>query len=846
MSVIWDYGWLRHTGANPGSCLPRAHPCAIVNEEPLLESTMLERRITFATAVGLIVACLSGGRSLLSAAEPDAFAPTWESLRAHYQAPDWYRDAKFGIFMHWGPCSVPAPANDGWYGRNMYLQEGAPWGSAYAFHVKTYGHPSQVGYKDIIPLWKAEKWDPEELVGFFKRIGARYVVPVAVHHDNFDCYASTFQPWNSVTMGPKRDIIGDWRAAILRAGLRFGVSSHSDRAWGWWETAHGSDTTGPLKGVSYDGNATKADGVGRWWSGLDPADLYCPRLVPGGWGKQDPRTSEAYAATWSARTRELIDRYQPDLLYFDGGLPMGQRGLDIAAHLYNAKVRAGASPAGPWATDAVLNVKWNPPLEAIVDDQEKGLADWVRPRPWQVDASINAMWFADRLPLELTSRGIIATLVDTVSKDGNLLLNIALEADGTLPDEQRRRLERVGAWLERNGAAIYGTRATHLYGEGPTRVRHWQNVGSDLPAFTPADMRFTTRNGVLYAIALGWPASNTFNIQALRTSAGIFAGAVDTVSLLGSAGTLRWTQTASGLTVTLPPGQRDAVDGDGIALAITGLKDVQRDGVVRPLADGTIRLPGWDAKLDGSSIRVLSSSGCVGDWDKEGEFPHWDFVCPEAGTYDLTARASSDGDGGQAEVRIVGAGFRKTVPWAIARTSGLDDFRTVALGQVSFDRAGRFSVSVVPVPGAWKSVRLAWLQCKSPLVRAGADSSWVLASDDAVLHGKGFFLQTTKGVTNLGGWNDAQEWVSWDPLYVPAPGDFEVAVLVAAGDAEQVDISIGAQTVRGALPRSEDFGLVTIGRIHIAQPGAYPLTLRPVPSGWKWMNFSQVVVRPVP
>ena len=354
------------------------------------------------------------------------FQAGWQSLK-HYQCPEWYRNAKFGIFMHWGPCSVPTGGNDGWYGRQMYMQQGTHWGNAYAFHVKTYGHPSQVGYKDIIPLWKAERWDPDELAVFYRKIGARYVVPVAVHHDNFDCYASTYQPWNSVNMGPKRDIIGESRTAVLKAGLRFGVSSHSDRSWGWFQTAHGADTTGPMKGVPYDGGLRAADGVGKWWNGYDPQDLYCPPESD----KKGPIVAKAVDQKWYSRTLELVDKYQPDLLYFDGSMPMGDLGLQIAAHLYNSKLRNGR-------TDAVVNIKWDPPLQAVVDDQEKGLADGIRPQPWQVDASINSMWFADDLPLEMSAKQIIDALADTVSKNGNLLLNVALAADGTLSEAQRR------------------------------------------------------------------------------------------------------------------------------------------------------------------------------------------------------------------------------------------------------------------------------------------------------------------------------------------------------------------------------------------------------------------------
>ena len=489
---------------------------------------------------------------------PTRFTADWKSLST-YQVPEWFRDAKFGIFMHWGVQSLPVAADDGWYGRQMYLQSGAQWGHAYQYHTSTYGHPSVFGFKDLIPLWKAERWDPDALAKFYREIGARYIVPVAVHHDNFDLYNSRFQPWNSVNLGPHRDIVGEWKKAADHYGLKFGVSSHADRTWDWFDPAHGADTTGPLKGVPYDGNLTRADGTGKWWQGYDPAELYGPRHAKeepselGPFGEIEAYRSlrQAYKEKWFKRTEQLIDDYHPDLLYFDSPMPLGGYGLRIAAHFYNT------IPA------PVLNIKvWEPgtvPDEsAVVLDIEKGQSDRLRPYPWQTDTSLNNNWFIDSLPLELSDEVVVHNLADIVSKNGNLLLNVSLRADGTLPDDQRQALTNVGAWLKQNGEAIYATRPWKIAAEGPTLV-----TGGDFKqpklAFTAADIRFTTKGDTLYAILMGWPENGIAHIKSLT--------AARNIELLGSPDKLTWENSLEGVTVHLPA---KPVGRFAYALRITG------------------------------------------------------------------------------------------------------------------------------------------------------------------------------------------------------------------------------------------------------------------------------------
>ena len=509
----------------------------------------MDRRNSWMRRGVLAAAMFAAAR--VPAAETDIaagpFAPSWDSLK-QYQCPDWFRDAKFGIFMHWGPCTVAE--ENGWYGRTMYLQDlsqGAKCmprhGQSYEYHVKKFGHPSTFGYKDLIPRWKAEKWDPDALVAFYKQIGARYVVPVAVHHDNFDCYDSSLQSWNSVNMGPKRDVAGEWKKACAKHGLRFGLASHSEQAWHWFETAHGADVRGPLKGVPYDGRLRKADGRGLWWEGHDPQDLYCR---PHAW---DAEPDEAHLRNWYLRTKEMVDKYQPDLLYFDGGLPFGDYGLRIAAHLYNAN-RAWHGGT----LEAVLNIKHMPDEvneQAAVLDIERGQSDRLREKPWQTDTTVNPGWFYRPGQLSLTAPVIVHNLADIVSKNGNLLLNVGLRADGTLPDEQRDVLLGVGRWLEVNGEAIYGTRPWTIYGEGPTRITKGRFNEPTKP-YTVEDIRFTAKGDVLYAILLGWPENGSAVIRSLAAGAPQGQGEITSISLLGSDAKLAWTRDAQGLSVKLP------------------------------------------------------------------------------------------------------------------------------------------------------------------------------------------------------------------------------------------------------------------------------------------------------
>jgi alpha-L-fucosidase len=343
---------------------------------------------------------------------PGPFQPTWESLEQNYKLPDWYRNAKFGVWMHWGPQSQPLDGD--WYAKYMYDQ-GRP---QYDFHVKKYGHPSKFGFKDVINTWKAEKWDPAALLQRFKGAGAKFLVSMANHHDNFDNFNSKYQPWNSVNIGPKKDIVGTWQKLVTAAGMKFGVSVHGARAWNWYEDAQGSDKTGPLAGIPYDGKLTKTDGKGLWWDGLDPQDLYAQNHAIGA------EPDAAYVAKYFNRIKDLIDGYHPDLIFFDDSkLPLGDTGLNLAAHFYNANKKWHGGKL-----EAVIISNGNSVTEqqAITNNLERNMTLDLLRIPWNKGSTVGPWHYsiADYNKGYAKSATWIHLLVDVVSKNGTFLLAI--------------------------------------------------------------------------------------------------------------------------------------------------------------------------------------------------------------------------------------------------------------------------------------------------------------------------------------------------------------------------------------------------------------------------------------
>lgn len=497
--------------------------------------------------------------------------PTWESLASHYRVPDWFRDAKFGVWAHWGPQCQPEFGD--WYARLLYMQyRMLPWQAhgetPYQNHIRRYGHPSKTGFIDIIGQWKAQNWDPQHLISRYVKAGARYFMAMGCHHDNFDLFASKHHEWNVTRVGPKRDIVGGWAPLVRDAGLKLGVSNHSSHAWHWYQVAYGYDAEGPMRGRRYDAYWLRTKhGKGKFWEGLDPQELYtgpyyvAPDGLPtalamhewhdkrdGQWLEAAPPGNPAFTAKWLLRQNQLVDDYQPDLMYFDDtGLPLGQAGLDAAAHYY--------SHASSWGREVVVFGKMLKGVQrrAIVEDVERGFLDEIRPEPWQTDTCIGN-WHYDRRIYDQnaykTPKQVIQRLADVVSKNGNLLLNIPVRSDGTIDEKEEAIVDQIATWTQRNGEAIFGTRPWSKFGEGPTKPPEGMLNEQDAKPFTAADVRFTTKGGALYAIFMEWPEGESA-IASLGTRA-LPDAVVEKVELLGGP-PISVRRDADALRLNLPP-----------------------------------------------------------------------------------------------------------------------------------------------------------------------------------------------------------------------------------------------------------------------------------------------------
>jgi alpha-L-fucosidase len=499
------------------------------------------------------------------------FKPTWESLAQYQGAPDWFRDAKFGIWAHWGPQCQPEEGD--WYARGIYQENSGQYRS----HLAKYGHPSQVGFKDVIRQWKADKWDAERLVSLYKRTGAKYFFAMANHHDNLDLWDSKYQPWNSVKVGPQKDLIAGWAKAARANGLPFGVSVHAAHAWSWYESSQATDKKGDKTGVPYDGKLTKADGKGQWWDGLDPQDLYEQNHTSSqgfenhgklhsqwNWNNGASQPDQAYCDKFYNRTADLINRYKPDLLYFDDTAlplwPVSDAGLKLAAHFYNTNLKRGGG-VGPGVLFGKILTDHQ--LKTMVWDIERGVPNRILPDAWQTDTCIGS-WHYQRSVYDRnqykSSKTVIHMLADIVSKNGNLLLNIPVRGDGSIDEKEEKVLEGIASWMEVNKQAIFATRPWKTFGEGPASEgvalsAQGFNEGKGKP-FTADDVRYTvSKDGrTIYAIVLGQPVKPVA-LKSLGKNSQLVDRPISNIELLGSTGTLRWNQDNDALVIDAPSGQ---------------------------------------------------------------------------------------------------------------------------------------------------------------------------------------------------------------------------------------------------------------------------------------------------
>ena len=483
-----------------------------------IRQTMLTAIIAFVTFVTI------SAQQQPANVQEGPFKPTDVSLKG-YQYPAWFRDAKLGFWAHWGPQAVPRQGD--WYAKKMY-QEGSP---DYKYHLEHYGHPSEFGYKDIIPLWKAEKWDPEKLMALYKKTGAKYFVSMGSHHDNFFLWNSKINRWNAVNMGPKKDVVGLWQQAAKNQGMKFGVSEHLGASYVWFQSAHLSDKEGTKAGVPYDG------------ANLNYQDLYHAQALADdkGWLTTNP----AFQLEWYRCIKELVDNYHPDLLYSDSPMPFGDVGRALISHLYNQGITGNNSnPEVVYTCKQPSNGMW-------VQDVERGILDSVSPYPWQTDTSIGD-WYYRTGQKYKTGTEVIQMLVDIVSKNGNLLINVVQTPEGDLEPDMLQILDEIGTWTAANGEGIYGSRPWKIFGEKSEEAKAVKpGRFNENYKFNSKDIRFTIKGSTLYAFCLGKPATDII-IKSLSKSSKLADKAVASVAMVGSTEKINWRQTNDGLVISKP------------------------------------------------------------------------------------------------------------------------------------------------------------------------------------------------------------------------------------------------------------------------------------------------------
>jgi len=505
------------------------------------------------------------------------FEPTWESIEKNYPGePAWLREAKFGIWVHFGPQS--AGESGDWYARKLYT-EGT---TAYRNHLRKYGHPSEVGYKEVLRDWNPSKLDPAALTKIYQAAGARFLMIQGVHHDNYDMWNSKYQPWNSVNIGPKRDFIGEWAKACRANGMHYGVTFHHEYTWWWWQTAFGSDKEGTKKGIPYDGNLTLADGKGKWWEGYDPRLLYGINLreykdvaqkaasewspAPAGIFTNHLEYAKWYATKWALRMMDVVEHYDPDFIYTDGTVqgPFTGNGTGtgikadamqtVIADYYNRTLKNRGT------VNTFSIVKFRKKTNGTVNTEEFGVpADIKTDQPWIAEAPVGDWFYAPGFTYD--SGMMIRYIIEAIARDGNAALCISILPDGSLDKGSMKMLKEVGTWMSRNGEAVYGSHAWTIPGEGEqVKGKLKMLPGGALNRkhaefkFNAHDIRFTVgKNGSFYAFCMNVPIPGMqLKIKSLGTDAKYFNKTIKDVNLLGYNGKLQWKLEADGLAITCP------------------------------------------------------------------------------------------------------------------------------------------------------------------------------------------------------------------------------------------------------------------------------------------------------